>query len=504
LVYSKYCSIAVAIFLLTISSSIAVQAQRTIGVDWQMPENPQQAVQQLEKFDSLGISIIKLTPPLPPDVWNMINKLNLSVYGDLNITYPISQTFANPDSAFINAIRTQSSAFLRQESVEAIGLFSYGAIQQKQFGTTMKPFIQELKSSGIDSIYATLSTFQAVPKEISSIDFFVKDISVSPKNISDLSVADNVKIGAYQYHPSASLQKYITPFKRFLDVTATNPQKPLFINGKWLLSTIEMHPSFTTTIQSLTSEADPIFVTPQESLPNSQQSPIPIILLLMVWASVAWHYNSSPLYRKSLFRYFSAHKFFIDDIFQRHIRSASPATILIVQNTALVAAALFAYISSTVNPLGLEALFHHLPVLGIFGESISSLTLGIALLSLLLAFLSTIWLYISHKKITSLTQIATIYAWPLHLNLIAATVLIVIFASGGPTWLLSLTGMIVLLVQLLSFVVASFDTARFVPSHTLLYLLVTSGLYLIMIVGGLIWGMISPELRDIIALAISL
>jgi len=227
-------------------------------------------------------------------------------------------------------------------------------------------------------------------------------------------------------------------------------------------------------------------------------------MLLVIWASVALYYSSSPLYRKSLFRYFNAHKFFIDDIFQRHIRSASPAIILIFQNAILLAAALFACVMSAVTPLGLDALFHHFPVLTIFGKGIFSLTFWIVPLSLLLASLSITWLYISHKRINSFTQIATIYAWPLQLNLLVTTVVVVLYASGGPLWLISLTGITALLVQLLSFIIASFDTARFLPSHTILYLFTTSGLYFMIATALIIWGLLTPELIDAMTLTISL
>ncbi len=501
--YSKYCSVALALFILLISNA-AVHAQRTIGVDWQVPEDSQKAVQQLEQFDNLGISIVKLTPPLPSNVWDTVNELDFSIYGNVGITYPRTKTFANPDSSFINVIQEQSSLLLSNPSVKAVGLFSYGPIQQKKFRTAIKPFISELKKTGIHTIYAAISTRQTLPKDSLGVDFIIRDISVSPRNINNFSVDDGTKIGAYQYYPSASLKKYITPFKQFIDATAENPQKPIFVSSKWLLSAIETHPSFTTTIQSLTTEADPIFLMPEESLPASQQSPVPIILLLIIWASVALHYNSSPLYRKSVFRYFNAHKFFIDDIFQRHIRSVLPAIILIFQNAVLMAAILFAFVKSTVSPLGLDALFSHFSFLGLFGKGAGSLAIWMALFSLFIAFSSIIWLYISHKRINSLTQIAIIYAWPLQLNLLSATILIVLFASGATIWLITVTGVLALLIQLLSFVITSFDTARFVPSYTLLYILLTSGLYLIIIGGLLIWGLTTLGLQDIIALILTL
>ena len=489
--YSKYW-LASFVFLLFAINSIAVQAQRTIGVDWQVPEDSQLAVEQLHTFNNLGISIIKLTPPVPSEVWTTIEDLGLTVYGDLNIKYPTAQVFADPDSLLLDNLKERSSKLLNNVSVQAIGFFSYGSIQNNQFRTTIIPFVTELNDAGSHAIYATLSPSQTVPNDTLAVDFLIEDVSITSDNISDLSVPNHPKIDAYQYRPSASLKKYLTPFKQFIDITGEYSQRTVFINGQWLLSSIEIHSSFSTTIQSLTSKEDPIFLMPNESLPSSQQSAIPILLLLIIWISAGIHYNTSPLYRKSLFRYFNAHKFFIDDIFQRHIRSASPALILIFQNTVLMGAALFAFVQASINSFGLNALFYHLSFLSLFGSGAGSLAIWTALFSVAISFLSIFWLYISHKRISSLTQIATIYAWPLQLNLLFVTALIALFASGGPLWLISTIALVTVLVQL------------FVPSHTLLYLFVTSGLYLIIIAGLFIWGMVTPSLKSVLALTISL
>lgn len=473
-------------------------------MQWNIPQNVSVAKQQLDTFDSLGISIVKLTPPVPAPVWEKLEELELAVYGELGITYPLTETFAIPDSAFIESIQKRSRSLLEQPSVKALGLFSYGVVQQKQFREAVAPFFKELQKANSADIYYTVSMGQNPSPSLLPADFAIQNIRVTPQNINALSFPDPAT-SLYQYSPSEELGGFLTPFKAFLDAGRKMPEPvSFFVKSDWLLTALESHPSFRTTILSLTGGSDLIFPIPEESLPEEKQSSVPVILLLIIWASLGLHYNSSPLYRKSLFRYFTAHRFFIDDIFHRHIRSPLPATILILQNSFLIGATVFAAASLLLTPMGLDALFHHYPMAALFGSSTLGLAVWGFLLSLSLAFVSLLWLYFSHKRIKSFTQIATIYAWPLQLNFIVATIGITIFASNGSPSTIAFFALLAILVQLTCFVVASFDTAKYISSRALLYFLLTSGVYTALLFALLIWGYTIQKLEDIIILATSL
>lgn len=462
------------------------------------------AKQQLDTFDDLGISIIKLTPPVPDPVWKKIEHLGFTVYGELGITYPLTETFAVPDSSLLDSIRKRSRALLKQPSVKALGLFSYGVVQQKQFREAVTPFLKELQKANTADIYYTASLRQPFSPNLLPADFTIQNIRVTPQNLNSLSFPQPT-VSHYQYSPSEELHGFLTPFKAFLNASReVSDPVSFFVESDWLLTALESHPSFRTTILSLTDGSDIIFPIPEESLPKEKQSSIPIILLLIIWASLGLHYNSSPLYRKSLFRYFTAHRFFIDDIFHRHIRSPLPATILILQNSFLIGSTVFAASSLLLTPRGLDALFHHYPLAALFGSSTLGLAVWGFLLSLSIAFVSLLWLYFSHRRIKSFTQIATIYAWPLQLNFIVATIGITIFASNGSPSTIAFFALTAILVQLSCFVVASFDTAKYLPSRGLLYFLLTSGVYTALLFTLLIWGYTIQRLEDVIILATSL
>lgn len=265
---------------------------------------------------------------------------------------------------------------------------------------------------------------------------------------------------------------------------------------------IKEHPQFTETLQSLSSESKLIFPLPNEDIPTQGNAAMPMILLLLIWGTVALHYNTSPLYRKSLFRYFTAHKFFIDDIFKRLIRSPMPAIIIILQNALLLSISMYAIFSMLLNPLGQQAFFYHFSKLSITGNSPVSIFVWTFLLVLLHSLLSIVWLYISHKKIKSLTQIAIVFAWPLQLNFLFCTGAITFFSTSesGNATLFTTLG---LLLLLLSYTFSALDISRFARSKAK-YLFKTIIPYTIIIAGIVVWILTNDQWMDALTLALNL
>lgn len=482
--------------------ALPAHAQRTIGVQWNIPENPETAVDQLHQFKKMGISVIELSPPVHQQVWETIDELKLDIYGRLDIQYPVTTTFSNPDSSFLNKVRQRSSMLLTQQSVKAIEFFSYGAVQQQPFQTAVSSYFKELKKVRPIEVYFTVSWFQEVNQSFTE-GFIMRDFPVTPKNMTTLSVDDSPAAEAYRYKPSEAVAELVTPFYEFTKATE-HIDAFLFVESHWLFEIIESHPSFKSTLQDITRQSDPVFPLPNESIPTPQQSPVPIILLLLIWSSVGLHYNTSPLYRKFLFRYFTAHKFFIDDIFQRQIRSAAPATIIIFQNAFLIAAAVYVISQTLFNPLGLDALFSYFPAINILGTPGYALAIWSFLLSLAIALVSVLWLYFSHKKLHSITQIATIYSWPLQINFILGTIIVVLFAAASSSISIAIAGLLSIFVQLLSFILSSFDATRFDRARVLRYQLLTNGIYIVIITALFIWGFNTEYLQDILTLAATL
>lgn len=473
-------------FLLSMAFGTA-QAQRVLGVVWELPDDDSQAVQQLQQFQDLGISVLELQQTPSDRLWSEINQRNLTVYADLNILFPTAHTFASSDSTFYRRVRKKVRAFAAQPSVKVLNLFAYGAIHRVSFNKAASSFFNHFRA--LRSIRTTYTDNRTTQSPDAPADFYIYDIRLSPQNIPSPSIPGSSNIDSYRYSPSAELRERFLPFKQVIQATATHPQKPFFLESSWLLSMMEKYPELETILSSLASEPDPVFPVPDESLPSPSPSPLPIVTLLLVWAILAFHYNMSPLYRKSLFRYFSGHTFFLNDIFRKHIRSPFPSLIIIIQNALLISAALFTMLINFWSETGLQSLHYHFPDLFFFTGEVYDIFIASCGITLIFSMISIFWLYFPHKSLRSITQIMTLFAWPLQVNIVLGTIAIGLHVSGGSgnaTMIALLTGLM-LVVCLGSFIVTSLDAVQSLSGKRLRYISSTTGLYLLVLAGLAIW-----------------
>lgn len=489
----------VALLLLGVSQT-DLYGQSTLGVAWDVPSDIDSVNTQLQQFHEFGISILEIDTPPTSEVWDQIDSLGFTIYGNLNINFPITHTFAQPDSNLITRIENNTKRYLSQSSVEAIGLFNYGSVYHPAFWKAVTSFSKKIKQAKEIDLYHKSRT--ALLTDSSVVSFSIVNVPVTSKNVDSLSVSATTTNNYFYYAPSAEMKPFLRPFKDFVKAVNPSENNTIFVNSEWLLRMIEKHPQFTEILQSLSSQSKLIFPLPDEDIPLPGKAAMPMILLLLIWGTVALHYNTSPLYRKSLFRYFTAHKFFIDDIFKRLIRSPMPAIIIIVQNALLLSLSTYVVFSMLLTPLGQQAFFHHFPHLSIVGNSPMSIFVWTFLLVSLLSLLSIVWLYISHKKIKSFTQIATVFAWPLQLNFFFCTGAITFFSaseSGNATIFTTLG----LLLLLLSYIFSALDMSRFVRSKAK-YLFKTIIPYTIIIAGIVVWILTNDQWMDALTLALNL
>ena len=490
--------IFILLVLLGLSPSL-LYAQQQLGVHWDIPKNTKIAQKQLEKFDQLGITILEIDQQPQATIWTSIDSLGFQVYGNFDISFPISHTFAQPDSALLQEIEQKSKSFLSRSSTQAIGIFNFGNIYDPYFWQAIKPIIKQLKQvNNIELYHKSLVPPPAeTHPEISSLI----SVTVTPSNWDSLSFQTQ-NAQAYLYAPAKELRLLLTPFKSFINAHEQSQKVPILIESEWLLSMLQQHPQFSNILLSITAEKNPAFPLPQEEIPIPNNNAFPIIALFFLWGTIGLHYNMSPLYRKSLFRYFTAHKFFINDIFKQLIRSPMPAVVIIIQNALLIALAVYSLFIHLLGPVGQHAFFYHFPNLSMLGSGPLSIFLWSLAIVLLLSLLGIIWLFVTHKRINSLTQIATVYSWPLQINLLFCTLVITFFTTTS-AFIPVLFTSLALFLFIASYIFTAIDLSRFSRSKPI-YHLKTTVPYSLGILALLGWVVSQEEWRQILSLALNL
>jgi hypothetical protein len=461
------------------------QAQQRIGVTWEPPASESQALAELRQFQELGVSILELQKVPSDQLWTAIEEHEMTVYGKLGLSFPTASILKDPDSTFRTAIDKKVQGFLSHPSAEGIQLFEFGAIQQPYFRQQLTLFFSQYDSLNNSQTYYLDNRLIDQGAELST-DFMIYNIAPSAHNFRSLTVPENEAIDGFRYDPSGELTYLLTPLKQFME-QLNHPDKLLFFKGSWLLTMVEQHPRLSETLQSFSSDGALFFPVPVESIPAPSQPHLAIILLLLVWLSLGYHYHMSPLYRKSFFRYFMGHTFFINDIFRRHIRSPIPSLVILGQHALLTSAAFYAVFNSLWSPLGIQALSAHYPTL-FFSEGEPYIIFILALSGIIsFSLVSTLWLYFSHKSFHSVTQLMTLVAWPLQVNFMLSTVVIALYVAEGSIHMILLFTALVILTLMLSFLIAAWDASQSLSTQKVKYLGLTAGLYLTIILGVTIW-----------------
>lgn len=495
---------SVLLFCVFLSYGLANQciAQGTIGVKWNIPDNPDQAFSQLKTFDSLNVSVIEIDK-LPDDqIWAVLDSLDFEVFGQVPVYFPLVSTFSEPDSSLINLISEHVRVYSSHPSVGALGLFRYGAVHKAAFDTTLRPIIEQIREEFNGRLY--YASADAAPVAIDEqFDFKIVEKHVNGADAAELTIPDSSSITtAYLYTPESDLYEYLNPFKTFL-ADASEKDLTVLVNSDWLFDMLDKYPEFAGTIELYNSEAEFIFPVPSEQIKRGTKHSLIVLLLIMIWGLFAVNYHLSPVYRKSLVRYFSSHVFFVEDVMNRHIRSMGPSIIVLIQNVLLSGICIYSLGSVLFSTLGYEALFYHYPYLLLFGNPSLSLFLTGFIFALILTLVCVIWLRISNKSVTQTRQVLNLYAMPLQINFIIVTVMTALVTTANRPGVLVFLGLLFALTHFSAFITAALDTSRYLKKHKYLFYTLSIGLYCILWIGAGVW-LLTGKFPKVIQLALSL
>ncbi|REL37817.1 hypothetical protein DYD21_08535 [Rhodohalobacter sp. SW132] len=229
-----------------------------------------------------------------------------------------------------------------------------------------------------------------------------------------------------------------------------------------------------------------------------------VILLFLIWGSFALHYRFQPIYGQSVLRYFSNHSFFVADVMEHRLRNVLPGLFLLIQHALLTGLFVFACVEVVVSQLGLDILSYHFSGVMWFGDPLFSLFMVGIIGAVVLQMISVLWIYVANRQLTAFSQILNLYSWPLHLNLFVVTFLIVFNQVRVAPGLILILGALFILIWFFSFNIAAIDSSKFLDTglQKSVFLLLTVGVHILLILGILIYALNSPSLIEPILFAL--
>lgn len=290
---------------------------------------------------------------------------------------------------------------------------------------------------------------------------------------------------------------------RIFDDLQTVEESITIIPARWFFTQLEEQPDLRYLFSDFTS-GNPITLPLPEPSNDPPFTNWSVILLMLIWGSFALHFRYQPIYSQSMARYFSNHPFFVSDVMEHRLRNVLPGFILLLQHALLTGLFVFACVEVVVSSLGLEVIRHYFQPLMMLNGTMASLFLTGIAIAIVLQMVSVLWIYITNKKLTAFSQILNLYSWPLHLNLIVVTFLIVFSRVGfDEIWILIL-GALFILIWFFSFNIAAIDSSKFLDDGRTLFLLGTVGIHVLIAIGILVYILYTPAILEPILFAIEL
>jgi hypothetical protein len=355
--------------------------------------------------------------------------------------------------------------------IAAVRLFEFPADYDPRFSTVSSPLIDSLSTEIQSSIFYQ-SAFADPKAGFSAFDFASGQIQASSE-FPDKEIAT-----VLLFEPSESKARSLAALEQIFNRSLQFDENIVIIPAGWFFERAEDDPFFLPLIEAYLSGEQVVFPEPAES-EMPPESNWPVFILIVIWVTFLLHFKYQPIYRAELPRYFLHHNFFVSDVGELRIRNGLLGVVVFAQHALISGLAIWIFTDSLISERGLSSFTHHFPGWVYPGLESLSLALMGGTAVLLSHFASIFWIHLPNRGISNLSQTIHLYHWPLHLNLLNVTVMIIFYLMDlSEIWIIS-SFVIFLLIWFLSFNLAAFDATRFLEKFRPLYLSLTAGLHLI-------------------------
>ncbi len=451
-------------------------------------ENKQQL---LAAASEMGIDIIHFTRS------DQLTAINIDDFF-LIYQHPKSYTTVNDlrlRSGEITAdIRNSLRSLMDQypDKIITAGLFRYPNETAPQFPAIAAQIAENIREfSGLPLFYQ--SALPSNPILTDSFDFTVQTISPGDRSPT---------VNAMFFDPDENLPESLKTLENLFKYTLEIDESILIIPADWFRIFIVENEDYKTIFSEYLKGSLLPFPIPQaaETTPTINWN---VVFLFLILGSIFIHMRYQPVYTQALPRYFFNHSFFLTDVIEHRIRNIFPGLVILLQHSVITGIILYLTADSLFSERGLNALTHHFPAIFWPAGPYVSLFLTGFFISLIMQIISVLWLHLPNKKLQFFSQTLNLYAWPLHINFLVATILIVFHNQSPSQTLIYLLLASYLIVWFMSFNLAAFDAAKFLERYSLLYILFTIGLHTLLFV-FLIWLFIySPTISEPVQMALS-
>lgn len=438
-------------------------------------------VAEFPEFRKLGISVLELTHPVDERILNAALEQGFQVLVRSDWKYLSSQKLEENRQRFLATSRDIQLKYARYPAVSSIGLYSFSASYDNDFLEELGqllPLIQQ------DSTSLTLYEVTSQPRVALSPLFQLSEFDAQPgyENIlfsttfakSDFSSVSNI----FEYSPQV-----------------------LFFDSNWLNDAIQQYPPFKTALMDYASGETFLLPLPSNKTAISYFNWLILIFVLILF-SAGIHIYAFPSYKSLIFRYFTYHRFFVDDVMRYRERSGASGIVVLIQHALLFGLMIAILAKRFITPIGLDAFFSNVTFLALLGRSYLSLFFLGTGLALFVEIIGLLWLYVPSKSMRHFSQVINLYAWVFHVDFILLAGILVLYLATSSYIFLLVLSIAFILNWLLAFYLASTDSAGYLFKGKITYILYTFGLHTVINLIMIVLLFVFPDFLEALELAV--
>lgn len=469
-------------FTLLISGfSSESNAQSSLGVVWDIPENRSAIEQQLSVFEDLGITHIEVEHPIQANALPILEASGFTFYVNASVPFLTKSELTDIKPSLLESYLSLASEYQNYPSIGWMALLSDSQMYDEEFATNFRSILGSVQeNSGLSFYY--LQGHQRISFGDTEQSFGTSFVD------TEFSIAD---LNAFD--------------AQFAETIATNSNQVLFVNSEWLFQAIEDYPALRESMVTYSETGEWLFPNPEADQRSGISFHWIIVVLLVLWGLLAIQFRYLPYVRPMILRYFFAHRFYVDDIIQYRERNAV-AGISLIFSHALFGGIVFYILGNVLfSTNGLESLFHHLPFLSLFGESYMSLFFTGSLIVFGLEILALLWLHLPAKNLQHISQTINLYSGIFFLDYLLVTVMVTLFVQEASfaNSLLTLS-IIYTVIWYASFTLTAINASQTMGGRRVIYLVLTVGLHTLISAFFLFLILSTDSLMEILHLSISI
>lgn len=438
-------------------------------------------IAEFPEFRKLGISVLELQHPVDERILNAALEQGFQVLVRSDWYYLSTQKLKENRQRFLATSRDLQLKYARFPAVSSIGLYSFSASYDDYFLEELGqllPLIQQ------DSTSLTLYEVTSQPSVALSPLFQLSEFDEKPGY-------DNILL-AKEFAKS--------DFATVSTIFEYSPQV-LFFESNWFDDAIQQYPPFKTALAEYASGDD--FLIPLPSAPaNVSYFNWLILIFVLVLFSAGIHIYASASYKSLIFRYFTYHRFFVDDVMRYRERSGASGIVVLIQHALLFGLMIAILAKRFITPTGLDAFFSNFTFLGILGRNYLSLFFLGTGLALVIEIIGLLWLYVPSKSMRHFSQVINLYAWVFHVDFILLAGILVLYLATNSYIFLLVLSIAFILNWLLAFYLASTDSAGYLFKGKISYILYTFGLHTVINLILLVLFFVFPDFLEVLELSV--